>query len=82
MTREVAASAVAVGWSGYFVGLLHNSLGMEIPAALASGPYAGGIINLPAERQEPGVIHHNSNGAKVTIGVPKKWPDGYFVPGL
>jgi APA family basic amino acid/polyamine antiporter len=44
----VAASAVAVGWSGYFVGLLHNSLGIEIPAALASGPYAGGIINLPA----------------------------------
>ncbi|MGR9108625.1 MAG: amino acid permease [Gammaproteobacteria bacterium] len=44
----VAASAVAVGWSGYFVGLLHNSLGIEIPATLANGPYAGGIINLPA----------------------------------
>lgn len=44
----VAASAVAVGWSGYFVGLLHNSLDIEIPAALANGPYAGGIINLPA----------------------------------
>jgi APA family basic amino acid/polyamine antiporter len=44
----VAASAVAVGWSGYFVGLLHNSLGVDIPAALASGPYAGGLINLPA----------------------------------
>jgi APA family basic amino acid/polyamine antiporter len=44
----VAASAVAVGWSGYFVGLLHHSLGLEIPASLANGPYAGGIINLPA----------------------------------
>jgi APA family basic amino acid/polyamine antiporter len=44
----VAASAVAVGWSGYFVGLMHNSLGLELPAALASGPYAGGVINLPA----------------------------------
>ena len=44
----VAASAVAVGWSGYFVGLLHNSLGVEIPAALVNGPYAGGIVNLPA----------------------------------
>lgn len=44
----VASSAVAVGWSGYFVGLLHNSLGIEIPAALANGPYAGGMINLPA----------------------------------
>jgi len=44
----VAASAVAVGWSGYFVGLLHNSLGLDIPAVLANGPYAGGIVNLPA----------------------------------
>ncbi len=45
---SVAASAVAVGWSGYFVGLLHNTLGIEIPFALANGPFAGGIINLPA----------------------------------
>ena len=44
----VASSAVAVGWSGYFVGLLHNSLGIDIPASLANGPYAGGVINLPA----------------------------------
>lgn len=45
---SVAASAVAVGWSGYFVGLMQNSLGIEIPFALANGPFAGGIINLPA----------------------------------
>ncbi|MFZ1850846.1 MAG: amino acid permease [Nitrosomonas sp.] len=45
---SVAASAVAVGWSGYFVGLMQNSLGVEIPFALANGPFAGGIINLPA----------------------------------
>jgi APA family basic amino acid/polyamine antiporter len=44
----VAASAVAVGWSGYFVGLLHHSLGLELPQALTSGPFAGGIVNLPA----------------------------------
>jgi APA family basic amino acid/polyamine antiporter len=44
----VGASAVAVGWSGYFVGLMHNSLGITIPAALAAGPSGGGIINLPA----------------------------------
>jgi APA family basic amino acid/polyamine antiporter len=44
----IAASAVAVGWSGYVVALLHNSLGITIPAALATGPYAGGIVNLPA----------------------------------
>jgi APA family basic amino acid/polyamine antiporter len=44
----VAASAVAVGWSGYFVGLIQHSLGVIIPPALANGPYAGGVINLPA----------------------------------
>lgn len=44
----VASSAVAVGWSGYFVGLLHNSLGVDIPESLSNGPYAGGFINLPA----------------------------------
>lgn len=45
---SVAAGAVAVGWSGYFVGLLNNSLGIEIPFALVNGPFAGGMINLPA----------------------------------
>jgi basic amino acid/polyamine antiporter, APA family len=44
----VASSAVAVGWSGYFVGLLDHSLGIHVPVALSSGPFAGGIINLPA----------------------------------
>lgn len=43
----VAASAVSVGWSGYFVGLL-NSWGIGFPHALATGPYAGGVVNLPA----------------------------------
>src|SRR5882762_1900163 len=32
----VGASAVAVGWSGYFVGLLHG-LGFHIPAVLSNG---------------------------------------------
>ena len=44
----VAASAVCVGWSGYVVGLLQHSTGIIIPPMLANGPYAGGIINLPA----------------------------------
>ena len=44
----VASSAVAVGWSGYFVGLLDHSLGIHLPKALTNGPFAGGIINLPA----------------------------------
>ncbi|MBC9032948.1 amino acid permease [Sphingomonas sp. JC676] len=44
----VAASAVSVGWSGYIVGLLRDTIGLNIPAAFANGPYAGGIVNLPA----------------------------------
>lgn len=43
----VGASAVAVGWSGYFVGLL-KSWGIEFPLALSAGPIQGGVINLPA----------------------------------
>ncbi len=54
----VAASTVAVGWSGYTVSLLHD-LGVHIPAALTTAPgttvedpftheKVAGIINLPA----------------------------------
>lgn len=44
----VAASAVSVGWSGYFVGLLANA-GIDLPRALTIGGYApGGMVNLPA----------------------------------
>jgi APA family basic amino acid/polyamine antiporter len=43
----VGASAVAVGWSGYFVGLMKN-WGIIVPPSLASGPSGGGIMNLPA----------------------------------
>ena len=44
----VAASAVSVGWSNYFVGLMDRSLGIDIPEAFTKGPFAGGIMNLPA----------------------------------
>ena len=50
----VAASAVSVGWSGYFSGtILNEFFGIELPAWLAGGPLAlggieGGLINLPA----------------------------------
>ena len=50
----VAASAVAVGWSGYFSGtILDQFFGIQLPAWLAAGPLAlggapGGLINLPA----------------------------------
>jgi len=43
----VVCSAVAVGWSGYALGFL-NSLGVHLPQALSAGPYAGGVLNLPA----------------------------------
>ncbi len=50
----VAASAVAVGWSGYFSGtILNQFLGIQLPVWLSAGPLAlggvaGGFINLPA----------------------------------
>jgi APA family basic amino acid/polyamine antiporter len=52
---SLVVSAVAVGWSGYFVGFmahLHDSLSflpnIVIPTALAAGPALGGVLNLPA----------------------------------
>ncbi|MCM8729611.1 amino acid permease [Hephaestia sp. GCM10023244] len=50
----VAASAVSVGWSGYFSGtILNQFLGVQLPPWLAAAPLAlggapGGLINLPA----------------------------------
>lgn len=50
----VAASAVSVGWSGYFTGtILDEFFGIQLPVALTAGPLAlggapGGFINLPA----------------------------------
>lgn len=44
----VAASAVSVGWSNYFVPLIETTFGVDIPFALSKGYFAGGFINLPA----------------------------------
>jgi APA family basic amino acid/polyamine antiporter len=44
----VAASAVSVGWSNYFVGLMERSFAIDIPGALSRGPFAGGLMNVPA----------------------------------
>lgn len=46
----VAASAVSVGWSNYFVGLVENTFHVHLPAALTKGAFAAadGFINLPA----------------------------------
>lgn len=43
----VAASTVAAGWSGYFVGILKQS-GILLPEYLTKVPSEGGVINLPA----------------------------------
>lgn len=50
----VAASAVSVGWSGYFTGtILNEFFGITLPTYLTAGPLAlggapGGFVNLPA----------------------------------
>ena len=44
----VAAGAVSVGWSGYVVGLLEHTIGIDIPDMLVRGPFDGGLVNLPA----------------------------------
>jgi basic amino acid/polyamine antiporter, APA family len=50
----IAASAVSVGWSGYFNGtILREFFGFTLPPFLSAGPLAlggapGGLINLPA----------------------------------
>ncbi len=44
----VAAGAVAVGWSGYFVGLLREFLGWDLGLTLTRGPIDGGVFNVPA----------------------------------
>jgi APA family basic amino acid/polyamine antiporter len=56
----VAASAVSVGWSGYFMGLMKSLTGLELPQALSAGPawtmngllphadFSHGVINIPA----------------------------------
>ena len=44
----VAASAVSVGWSNYFIPLVEQSFDIDVPAAISRGYFAGGFINLPA----------------------------------
>lgn len=53
MEYAIAASAVSVGWSGYFSGTILGGLGIHLPPWLSAGPLAfggaeGGFINLPA----------------------------------
>lgn len=41
------AATVSIGWSGYIQDGLH-ALGINLPTALTTDPFNGGIINLPA----------------------------------
>ncbi len=43
----VSVAAVANGWSGYFKNAL-AAIGLPLPDYLTSGPFAGGLVNLPA----------------------------------
>ncbi len=45
---SLACSTVAVGWSAHLVGWLEDGIGLHLPAALLAGPFAGGLVNLPA----------------------------------
>lgn len=44
---SVAASAVAIAWSGYAISIL-KSAGINVPITFSAGPLNGGIINIPA----------------------------------
>ena len=44
----IAAGAVSVGWSGYFIGWLNTSFDLNVPYTWVRGPFDGGVINLPA----------------------------------
>ena len=43
----VSVAAVANGWSGYFNNAL-TAIGLGLPPEFTKGPFAGGIVNLPA----------------------------------
>ena len=43
----VAASAVAVGWSGYFTKIMHNWFGIELPAHWVDAPWMASAIDTP-----------------------------------
>jgi APA family basic amino acid/polyamine antiporter len=43
----VSVAAVANGWSGYFNNAL-TAIGLGLPEMLTKGPFAGGLVNLPA----------------------------------
>ena len=64
----VTCSAVAVGWSGYAIGLL-NGFGIHLPPAILAGPHAGGVVNLPAVLIALAVTALLARGAKESARV-------------
>src|SRR3546814_18873996 len=83
----VAASAVSVGWSGYFMGLLKSITGLELPQALSAGPVwrmnglvphadvTHGLINIPAIVIDLAVTTHTGRSEDRRVGkeVVSKW---------
>lgn len=48
MEYALGASAVAVGWSGYMVGLIEHAFHITVPLQFIVGPSGGGWFNAPA----------------------------------
>lgn len=63
----VGASAVAGGWSAYFVSILQD-IGISLPRALTAVPAEGGIVNLPAVLIVGGVLFFLLRGIRESAG--------------
>ncbi len=63
----VGASAVAGGWSAYFVSILQD-IGITLPRTLTAVPADGGIVNLPAVLIVGGVLFFLLRGIRESAG--------------
>lgn len=63
----VGASAVAGGWSAYFVSILQD-IGITLPRTLTAVPADGGIVNLPAVLIVGGVLFFLLHGIRESAG--------------
>ena len=69
---SVGASAVAGGWSAYFVGILH-SCGIDLPKALTAVPADGGLINLPASSSSSWRRRSSSSASAKALTSTASW---------
>src|SRR5688572_7181167 len=66
----MSAATVSIGWSGYVQDALH-AFGINIPHALTTDPFHGGIMNLPAVLIITGIACILSIGVKESARVNK-----------